>query len=90
MQRENKTMEERFDEMKKGFFAVKQNEWWSSDEDYIKSFIQSEIDIAKAEERRAVVESVTNEFDKQQAESPFEKMVVGKEWIVTTLTKDNQ
>lgn len=31
--------EKEFDEMKKDFIAVKQGEWWESDEDYIKSFI---------------------------------------------------
>lgn len=34
---------EKFDEMKKGFLAVKHNEWWASDEDFIKDFISTEI-----------------------------------------------
>lgn len=53
------TMEERFEEKKKDFIAVKKGEWWSSDEDFILSFIQSEIDLAKEEERKEIVEMVS-------------------------------
>lgn len=52
------SMEERFEEMKENLFAVKREEWWSSDEDFILSFIQSEINLARAEERLRAVELI--------------------------------
>ena len=34
-----KAKEKEFDELKKSFSAVKEDEWWASDEDHIKHFL---------------------------------------------------
>lgn len=39
-QEEKKDWEERWEQIKSEFIAVKKNEWWLSDEDFIKSFIE--------------------------------------------------
>jgi hypothetical protein len=42
--------EEEWKAIKANFLAVKNNEWWASDEDYIKSFIKSQITLAEERE----------------------------------------
>ena len=39
--RTREEVEKEFDEMKSGFLAVKNDEWWGSDEDDIKDFVHS-------------------------------------------------
>lgn len=67
---------EKFDEMKKGFLAVKHNEWWASDEDFIKDFISTEI-------IKKILDDI--QADRQQLLKAVEEM---KEELPTILWKD--
>jgi len=55
---------EEFDEIKKGFLAVRQGEWWASDEDFIKSFITETIQQVVAEEKEKYKNKIIASLDK--------------------------
>ena len=55
---------EEFDEMKKGFLAVRQGEWWASDEDFVKSFITETIQQVVAEEKEKYKNKIIASLDK--------------------------
>lgn len=51
-----------WEELKKEFIAVKQNEWWSSDEDYIKDFIDFQIKQAEERVKKEIEDKCADSF----------------------------
>ena len=48
--------EKEWEALKKNFIAVQQNEWWSSDEDFIKSFISQKLKEQEERHKREIEE----------------------------------